>query len=90
MVCGSRGGGVLAAGEAGVWGVSGVADAAGGLRAVAAIGVVMVSFPALGAVAGVCVGCHAVAGLMRLGVIPEEVCLECSDITRRQRLRSVS
>ena len=58
--------------------------------AVAAIGVLMVIFPALEAVAGVCVGCQAFAGLMRLGIIPEEVCLECSDITRRPRLRSVS
>ena len=49
------------------------------------IGVVMVVFPALESVAGVCVGCIVFGWLMRLGVIPESVCLECADITRRAR-----
>lgn len=73
-----------------LWVTSLLAGSTGVLVAVAAIGVLMVIFPALEALAGICVGCQAFAGLMRLGVIPEEVCLECSDITRRQRLRSVS
>jgi hypothetical protein len=30
-----------------------------------------------------CVGCKAFAILMRLGLIPEEVCLECADISGR-------
>jgi hypothetical protein len=47
----------------------------------------MVVFPALESVFGICVGCILFSGLMRLGVIPEEVCLECADITkRRERL----
>lgn len=50
-----------------------------------ALGVVMVVFPALESILGVCVGCLAFGGLMRLGIIPEEVCLECADITLRQR-----
>ncbi|OFE18996.1 hypothetical protein BA895_02260 [Humibacillus sp. DSM 29435] len=83
-------GAVLTITATALWVISLVTGWAGVLVAVAAIGVLMVIFPALEAVAGVCVGCQAFAGLMRLGVIPEEVCLECSDITRRQRLRSVS
>jgi len=34
----------------------------------------------LESVFGVCLGCHAFAGLMRLGVIPPEVCESCNDI----------
>ena len=83
-------GAVLTTTATALWVISLVTGWAGGLVAVAAIGVLMVIFPALEALAGVCVGCQAFAGLMRLGVIPEEVCLECSDISRRQRLRSVS
>ena len=49
-----------------------------------AIGVVMVVFPALEALLGLCVGCKVFAGLMRLGVVPDEVCLDCADITRRR------
>lgn len=49
------------------------------------IGVVMVVFPALEAGFGLCIGCRVFAGLMRLGLIPDDVCLDCADITRRQR-----
>lgn len=45
----------------------------------------MVLFPALEAIFGICVGCRMFSGLMRLGVIPEEVCLECADISLRPR-----
>jgi hypothetical protein len=54
------------------------------LATVVGIGVVMVVFPALESVFGICVGCILVQGLMRLGVVPEDVCLECADITRRR------
>ena len=30
-----------------------------------------------------CLGCVAFAQLMRLGVVPEKVCLDCADISRR-------
>ncbi len=83
-------GAALTTAAAALWVISLATASTGALVGVAAIGVLMVVFPALEAVAGVCVGCQAFAGLMRLGVIPQEVCLECSDITRRQRLRSVS
>jgi hypothetical protein len=32
---------------------------------------------------GFCIGCRIFAVLMRLGVIPEETCVACADITRR-------
>lgn len=32
----------------------------------------------------VCLGCHAFAGLMRAGLVPASVCLDCADISRRQ------
>jgi hypothetical protein len=30
-----------------------------------------------------CIGCQVFAGLMRAGILPETVCLECADISRR-------
>lgn len=38
---------------------------------------------------GFCVGCKMFAGLMKIGVIPESVCLECSDISSRLRAQGV-
>lgn len=38
---------------------------------------------------GFCVGCKMFAGLMKVGVIPESVCLECSDISSRLRTQGV-
>ena len=32
---------------------------------------------------GLCLGCKAFALLMRVGVIPESVCQECADLSRR-------
>jgi hypothetical protein len=37
----------------------------------------------LESVFAVCVGCQIFAALMRAGVVPETVCLECADISRR-------
>ena len=50
--------------------------------------VVLVLFlPAAGleSLAGYCVGCKMFGLLMRAGVIPQEVCAECADITLRWR-----
>ena len=51
-----------------------VTDALVGLLIVAAT---------LESVFGICLGCIAFARLMRAGIIPERVCLECADITAR-------
>jgi len=32
---------------------------------------------------GLCLGCRAFALLMRMGIIPESVCVECADLSRR-------
>lgn len=58
--------------------------------AVVVIAVVMAVFPALEALAGVCVGCVAFGWLMRAGVVPEDVCVECADITSRLRARGAT
>jgi hypothetical protein len=60
--------------------LTGSAAAAG---AVLVIGVVMVLFPALEAFFGLCVGCVLFGLLMRAGLVPEEICLDCADLTRR-------
>ncbi len=38
---------------------------------------------------GFCIGCKMFAGLMHIGVIPESVCIECSDISNRLRAQGV-
>ena len=45
----------------------------------------MVIFPALEAFFGLCVGCRLFALGMRAGLVPQQVCLDCADITRRAR-----
>lgn len=52
---------------------------------VVAIGAIMIVFPALESILGICVGCKAFGVLMKLGLVPEEICLECADISLRQR-----
>jgi Domain of unknown function (DUF4395) len=52
---------------------------------VVGLGIVMIVFPALESILGICVGCKAFGVLMRLGVVPEEICLECADISLHRR-----
>lgn len=33
---------------------------------------------------GLCIGCKVFAGLMRTGLIPERICLECRDLSARR------
>jgi hypothetical protein len=47
--------------------------------------VMMVVFAFAKSVLAICVGCHIFNFLMRRGVIPESVCQECADISRRVR-----
>jgi hypothetical protein len=37
----------------------------------------------LESIVGYCLGCRVFAVLMRVGIVPESVCLECADISRR-------
>ncbi|NNN21790.1 MAG: DUF4395 domain-containing protein [Acidimicrobiales bacterium] len=43
----------------------------------------LVVFASMESLAGVCVGCKMFAILMKLHVIPESVCQECADLTKR-------
>ena len=43
----------------------------------------LVTAATLEAALGLCLGCKVFAGLMRAGVIPETVCVECADISGR-------
>lgn len=38
----------------------------------------------LESVFGLCLGCHAFNMMMRIGILPESVCADCADFTRRQ------
>lgn len=44
---------------------------------------IMVLFPALESFVGLCIGCKLFALLMRVGMVPQDVCAECADITTR-------
>ncbi|HYN66206.1 MAG TPA: DUF4395 domain-containing protein [Ornithinibacter sp.] len=46
---------------------------------------VLLVFATLESVAGFCAGCWVFAQLMRLGLIPEETCAACADISLRPR-----
>ncbi|MGD0809418.1 MAG: DUF4395 domain-containing protein [Acidimicrobiales bacterium] len=48
----------------------------------AVLGLIIVA-AALESLAGYCIGCKIFGLLMRAGVIPEKVCLECADLSRR-------
>lgn len=50
--------------------------------ALVAVAVILVA-ATLEAVAGVCLGCWLFARLIRAGVIPERVCVACSDLSTR-------
>jgi hypothetical protein len=45
----------------------------------------MVIAAGLESIFGYCIGCKIFAGLMKFGVIPEEVCAACADISLRQK-----
>lgn len=46
--------------------------------------VMMASFATLEAAAGICVGCHMFRLLMKVGLIPDEVCEACNDLSLRE------
>lgn len=78
-------GAVLTTAATVLWVVGATTGAAGATLAVYIIAGVMVLFPALESLLGICVGCVLFSWLMRAGLVPESVCVECADITRRVR-----
>jgi Domain of unknown function (DUF4395) len=55
-----------------------------GLGTAASVVIALLAVAAvLESVFGLCLGCIAFGALMRAGIIPEEVCEACADITRR-------
>ncbi|HVA69873.1 MAG TPA: DUF4395 domain-containing protein [Acidimicrobiales bacterium] len=46
----------------------------------------LIAAAALEGFAGYCVGCTIFGWLMRVGLIPESVCVECGDLSARSRL----
>lgn len=81
-------GAVLTTAASALWVLHLLTDSADVLTAVVVIAVVMVVFPALEAVFGLCVGCVVFGWLMRAGLVPEDACVECADITTRLRATS--
>lgn len=53
------------------------------LWAASALAVVMIVLPGLEAAIGFCLGCRIFFALIRLGVIPEDACLDCAPSSRR-------
>ena len=60
-----------------------VLELAGADGATVVVIAMLLGAASLEAFAGFCLGCTMFAGLMRIGVVPESVCLECADITGR-------
>jgi hypothetical protein len=60
-----------------------VALALGWTAATTVLLAMLVAAATLEAAFGLCIGCKVFAGLMRAGVIPETVCVECADISGR-------
>ena len=77
-------GAVMTVAATALWLVNLITGSSTAISVVVVIGAVMVLFPLLEAAFGLCVGCRLFTVLMRLGLVPEEVCLDCADITRRR------
>jgi hypothetical protein len=60
-----------------------IAWIAGATTAADVLVALLVVAATLESVFGICLGCKAFAILMRHGVIPERICVECADISRR-------
>lgn len=67
-----------------------IAGFAGATALFTALLAVLLVFATLESVAGFCAGCWVFGHLMRLGVIPEETCEACNDISLRRAGEFVS
>ena len=61
-----------------------LALALGATGAAYALVALLAAAAGLESIFGVCLGCQAFALLMRAGVVPERICLECADINARR------
>lgn len=61
-----------------------VLAALGVTTAAAVVLAVLVVFAGLESVLGFCAGCFVFGRLMRAGIIPEDICVACTDISLRQ------
>lgn len=68
----------------GVTGAATVATATGAYGLAQILLLVLVLAATLESVFALCIGCRAFAGLMRLGLIPEQTCVACANITLHQ------
>ncbi len=63
--------------------VASVAWLAGAHTLATVVIVMLIVAASLEAFAGFCLGCAVFGWLMKVGIIPDEICLECSDFSRR-------
>ncbi len=68
----------------GLWAAHLATGAEAPLVAATALAVVMIVLPALEAALGFCVGCVLFAGLIRVGLIPADVCVDCAPSAKRR------
>lgn len=57
----------------------------GAERLALGLAAILLAFASLEALLGVCAGCWLFGVLTRVGLIPDEVCAQCADISRRYR-----
>jgi hypothetical protein len=60
-----------------------VALALGWTTATTVLLALLVAAATLESAFALCIGCQVFAGLMRAGILPETVCVECADISAR-------
>ena len=76
-------GAVMSAAIAALWATYALTGATGAIIAAAVLAGIMIVLPALEAALGFCLGCRIFVALMRLGVIPEDVCVDCAPSASR-------
>lgn len=76
-------GAVMTATITALWVAHSLTAAPGLIVAATALAVVMIVLPGLEAALGFCLGCTIFVALMRVGLIPEDVCVDCAPSSRR-------
>ena len=76
-------GAVMSAAITALWITHALTGATGAIVAAAVLAGIMIVLPTLVAAFGFCLGCKIFVALMRLGVIPEDVCVDCAPSASR-------